>query len=191
MKQIQTTLQLILLAFLCTASHCNKSGPPKNPTLPAITQEGKNTVGFTINGEVWVPYYKCSFSGDPCGEISARYGSPYAYPNNIGFQFARQNKSRSSWITISSFVPIYTTGNKYDSVGINFTGENSTGNDNQFGKSPYNNIGRFEITKLDTINKIISGIFEFTLMEKNGSGRTIEIKDGRFDFKMNACKCSY
>jgi hypothetical protein len=95
------------------------------------------------------------------------------------------------WITISSFVPIYTTGNKYNSVGINFTAENSTGNYNQFGKSPYNNIGRFEITKLDTINKIISGIFKFTLMEKNSSGRTIKIKDGRFDFKMNACKCTY
>jgi hypothetical protein len=137
-----------------------------------------------------VLYYKCTFSGDPCGEISANYGLPYNFPNNIGFQFARQNENTLSALTVYSLVPIYPTGNKYDSIGIEFIGEHSTGNNNQFNK-PYNSTGKFEITKLDTIKQIISGVFEFTLIEENGSGRTIEIKDGRFDFKMNACKCTY
>lgn len=179
-----------LIVTIFCFSKCNKDNPPP-AVLPAITQEGKNTVGFIINGEVWVPYYKCSLNGDPCGEISANYGLPYGFSNVLGFQFERQNGSKSSSLTISSYVPIYTIGNKYDSVGIEYRGENSIGNDDQYSKSFYNSTGKFEITKLDTLNQIISGIFEFTLYEENGSGRSIEIKNGRFDFKINACKCSH
>ena len=38
-------------------------------TLPPITQEGKNTFGCKVDGEVWVPYYKCGGTGNPCGEL--------------------------------------------------------------------------------------------------------------------------
>lgn len=187
---MKRTLLVLAIVTFFIFSKCHKDNPPP-AVLPPITQEGKNTVGFTINGEVWVPYYKCSLNGDPCGEISARYGLPLAFPNDLGFQFERQNGGKSSGLTISSYVPIYTIGNKYDSVGIEYGGENSIGNSDQYSKSFYNNLGKFEITKLDTINQIISGIFEFTLYEGNGSGRSIEIKNGRFDFKINACKCSH
>ena len=69
------TLILIALATysLLASNHCKKD-PTSNAKLPPATQEGRNTVGFMIDDEVWVPYYKCRFMGDPCGEISARYG---------------------------------------------------------------------------------------------------------------------
>ena len=65
------TLSTLIICFSLTG--CKKD-PTKNAKLPPITQEGKNTIGFTIDGEVWVPYYKCSLMGDPCGEIHASYG---------------------------------------------------------------------------------------------------------------------
>jgi hypothetical protein len=47
----------------------------------------------------------------------------------------------------------------------------------------------FNITKLDKVNRIISGEFEFILNEDTGSGKQIILKNGRFDLKMNACLC--
>lgn len=63
MKITCTYLLLILFTILTTGS-CKKD-PIKNAVLPPATQEGKNTVGFTINSEVWVPYYKCQSFSNP------------------------------------------------------------------------------------------------------------------------------
>jgi hypothetical protein len=187
MHKIITPL-LITSTLLLVCVCCKKNHIPA--ALPSITQEGKNTVGFSVNGGIWLPYYKCNIGADPCGEISARYGPPYE-PNNImDFQVARQRNGALSGLTITSLVPITTIGNKYDSININFMGENSLGNNNDWGKSYNGPPGNFEITSLDTTNKIISGIFSFTLYETNGSGRSIQITEGRFDFRMNACVCS-
>lgn len=49
---------IFLTSFLLLNFSC-KEDPTKNAVLPPATQEGKNTIGFTINGEVWVPYAKC------------------------------------------------------------------------------------------------------------------------------------
>lgn len=170
-----------------------KKDPTKNATLPAPTQEGKNTIGFTINGEVWVPYAKCAAFSNPCREISARYGaSGGAAPNGIDFGFTRRKGSNTgSYLLItstSSMGTITTIGNKIDSVYVNFTDENSVGNNDSYsGGLPGS---KLSITKVDQQAQIISGEFEFILRENNGSGRTITLKDGRFDFKFNACKCS-
>ena len=183
---------LILLSFIClTAIKCKKD-PTKNATLPPATQEGKNTIGFTINGEVWVPYAKCAAFSDPCREILARYGaSGGAAPNGIDFGFTRRNGSNTGsylLITSAGVGTITTSGNKIDSVYVNFTDENSIGNNNAYsGGLPGS---EFIITKLDQQAQIISGKFEFILRENNGSGKTITLKDGRFDFMFNFCKCN-
>lgn len=49
-----TALLLLFLTSLFIFSRCKKDNPPP-AVLPAATQEGKNNVGFTLNGEVWVP----------------------------------------------------------------------------------------------------------------------------------------
>lgn len=71
---------------------------------------------------------------------------------------------------------------------MEYSGENSEGNNDKYA---YPQPGsKFVITKIDHQNQIISGEFEFILREQNGSGKEITLKDGRFDFKFNACKCS-
>lgn len=187
MKKI---LSLFVFAGFFIAAKCNKE-PVSNTTLPPATQDGKNTVGFTINGEVWVPYAKCGFGQDPCGEISARYGSSGgAAPNGIGFQFARFKNNKSSSLTIYTWQgnTISTIGDKIDSIGVEYGGENSNGNNDNYSYSRPGS--KFIITKIDKQTQIISGEFEFILTEDNQSGKTITLKDGRFDFKFNACKCS-
>ncbi len=183
----------LFLATIWISSGCKKNiDPTKSAVLPPATQEGKNTVGFTINGEAWMPYAKCRFGADPCGEISANYSYPFAAQNGIGFQFARFRNNKSSSLTIYTLQTnsITTIGSKIDSIGVEYAGENSNGTDGEYlGPRPGRN-SKFIITKIDHQNQIISGEFEFVLLEQNGSGREITLKDGRFDFKFNACKCS-
>jgi hypothetical protein len=45
------------------------------------------------------------------------------------------------------------------------------------------------ITKLDTVNQIISGTFNTTLYDPKGD--SVVISDGRFDVMYNACVCHY
>jgi len=180
---------LLLLTFLFVSSQCKKDKLPA-AILPPVTQEGKNTVGFTLNGEVWVPYYKCCWSCDPCGEMSANYGPPSAAPNSFDLQITRQRGDKTSDLTISSsgVGTITNMGNKIDSILISYRDENANGNNGDyFGPLPGS---KFLINKIDFQNQIISGEFEFILLEQNGSGKEITLKDGRFDFKFNACKCS-
>jgi hypothetical protein len=179
----------LALAIVVIAAKCNKESV-SNPTLPPATQEGKNTVGFTINGEVWVPYAKCAAFTNPCREISVRYGAAGgASPNGIAFSFFRIKNDRESSLIISSpFATITSPGEKVDSIGVTFLSESLNGNNGYF-RGPLSG-SKFIITKIDHQNQIISGEFEFILLEQNGSGNTITLNNGRFDFKFNACKCS-
>ena len=181
---------LLLITYLFFAG-CKKD-PTKNATLPAARQEGRNTIGFTINGEVWVPYAKCAAFSNPCREISARYGaSGGAAPNGIDFGFERIRNGKMSYLLISSpFATITSIGEKVDSIDVSFDlGNSGVNGNNGYFTGPL--LGsKFYISKIDSSARIISGDFVFILLEQNGSGKTITLKDGRFDFKFNACKCS-
>jgi hypothetical protein len=180
---------ICLLTCLLTSLKCKKEKYPP-AVLPDITQIGQNTVGFTIDGEVWVPYYKCGFGRLACGKISARIGQPFASDNGISFQFGREKSDKLSVLTIStgSFKTITGIGDKTDSISVDFQSENYSGNNTGVYGGP-NQGSKFLITKFDRQNQIISGEFEFVLMEQNGSGKQMIIKEGRFDFKYNACLC--
>jgi hypothetical protein len=190
MKRLTLILIALVTYSLLASNHCRKD-PTSNAKLPPATQEGRNTVGFMIDDEVWVPYYECRFMGDPCGEISARYGEfGGAAPDAIDFQFIRQRDGKLSALTISSSGSgtVTTTGNKIDSISIEFQDETLVGYIPIF-TGPLSG-SKFIITKFDPQNQIISGEFTFDLIEQNGSGKIITLKDGRFDFSFNACKCS-
>lgn len=45
------------------------------------------------------------------------------------------------------------------------------------------NKGRITITKLDLINQIVSGTFDFTAEDENNPANTIKVTGGRFDVK--------
>ena len=183
---------LFIFSFISFSFISCKKDPTKNATLPAASQEGKNTIGFTINGEVWVPYAKCAAFSNPCREISARYGtSGGASPEGIGFSFFRvRNSVESSLIISSAFATITSVGEKIDSIDVSFDlGNSGVNGNNGYFTGPLSG-SKFYISKIDSSARIISGDFVFILLEQNGSGKTITLKDGRFDFKFNACKCS-
>lgn len=49
-------LVILLSSIIHLQSSCVKNHPdPKPKELPPITTEGRNTIGFLLNGEVWLP----------------------------------------------------------------------------------------------------------------------------------------
>ena len=163
---------------------CKKSVPSN--VLPPSTQEGKNTVGFKVNGKVWTPYSKCSFSQNPCGAIDLEYNLPNTPKYSFGFNLSRTSDPNSSF-RVGTFTSstISTIGNKYDSVDVIYT-DYSNGNIIDYTKS-YNPKGNFTITKIDFNNQIISGTFECTLYSATDS---VVITEGRFDCKFYTCICN-
>ncbi|MFZ6025179.1 MAG: hypothetical protein ACOYVG_12085 [Bacteroidota bacterium] len=193
-KQFMKKFLLVLSCFslLCFAK-CRKDKIPA-AILPPATTEGKNTVGFTIDREVWVPYAKCAAFSNPCREIHVEYGPPSAPYGALNFAFTRIQNGKRSDLTISTGtfgVTISTIGDKTDSIGISY-------NDNELSVDGYF-IGplsgsKFIITNIDFQNQVIAGVFDLILQERKNNGtitnKIIILKDGRFDFQFNACKCS-
>ena len=82
---MRTYLFLSLAVVLLTAA-CTKDGPEAD--LPATTQEGKNTAGFLLNGQPWLP--KGSILGTNPSGINATW-TPNSLHPNLTFGFGRYN----------------------------------------------------------------------------------------------------
>lgn len=167
------SLWLLALSFLLTTGmQCEKeSNSFKNSQLPAITQEGKNTFGFLLNGEVWLPKApilrsKLDLSYDPGYEGGTLNIVAYQYDGDFFKQFSIGNKNINKLGEYPLLVYYYDSKAQC-SYEIN---QNQP-------------VGKIIITKLDlTGNGIISGKFEFKL-EKNGCS-TINATEGRFDMSI-------
>jgi len=180
-------LFIILFVFLfCTS--CKKNRPSN--VLPPITQIGANTFGCKINGQVWVPHYQCDSYCMGCVELADNIRPVYStsmFPLRFSMQAGKSEAPYSGifsigpaslrGLTMEDLSYIYKVGNVFDSLGIDFI--TNSGYYTPPNGDP-NNI--FQITKLDTVNKIISGIFSFTLYSSFTD--SVVITDGRFDLQI-------
>jgi hypothetical protein len=181
---------IIFFLLFSVAMQCRKEKNTPPVELPPITQEGKNTFGCKVNGEIWVPYSECSFSGNPCGELFAnvyRTQPSEMLPFSFSLAFGKDAKDNTStaFSIQSKSSGIYTIGNKIDSVTVLFR--------KPIGQLYYNynyhgKIEKVEITKVDVANGIISGIFELTLYQSISD--SVKITEGRFDLRFPLCKCT-
>ncbi len=195
MKSIRALrfLRLIAVLSLFGMTQCKKSGGSSGPVLPPITQTGANTFGCMVNGQVWLPHWPCSLFG--AGSVQLDYdiepSSPGAalplffslHAGNIAngniFFLIGQNSTLSDHI--------YGVGNIIDSIELEFFGMPGFQylDANQPGATPH----YFQITKLDAINKIVSGIFAFTLYARDSPNAqphldSVVVTDGRFDLRI-------
>jgi hypothetical protein len=182
---------LAALFLLFGLVHCKKAGG--NSVLPPITQTGANTFGCMVNGKVWLPHWACNRFG--VGSVQLTYA---IYPLNPGrrlpllFSLSAGNSANGNTFfdfgqnsTLSDH--IYSTGNIIDSLHISFLGlpGGQYLDANQPGATPH----YFQITKLDTINKIVSGIFAFTLYARDSPNAqphldSVLVTDSRFDVQI-------
>ena len=173
---------IILLSFLNI--QCKKSAPPP-VILPPVTQEGKNTFGCKVNGEVWRPYATCHiFYGRQCMELGFEvFTVDTLHKLPISFYLGSKNNTDTSAFEIyTRGSNIVLTGNIIDSVVPTFWKGPQF-----YTYMPVQTPGVINVTKLDTVNNIMAGTFSFTLYDSNND--SVVVTDGRFDLTFNACLC--
>ncbi|MDX1906377.1 MAG: hypothetical protein SF053_05025 [Bacteroidia bacterium] len=175
---MKTPILLMAVLLILLLSACDR--PLFGPNLPRETQEGANTFGCRVNGEVWLP-------NNPVFPYISR-GASYGYGSIKGTvtMFATsddQNSGFSFFFDKLVFGPstfelptnLYSWGNKNPLVVHRIV------------SSEYEPINGFiEITALDTMALgFVSGRFEFDMVNRYDSTDTdtIHITDGRFDVR--------
>lgn len=183
-KYIKSVALLLIAGFLgtsltrCTKQHDNT---PKTPELPPITHEGKNTFGCIVDGEIFaIPFethrIQCEYYFN---KSKANYGNFQLFTNSgitsklksFGYQIYHSVLDTGYYkmdekLATNGNLERRTVTFKYDRGKFHCTEEM---------------FGSIHITYIDTINKIISGTFEFDAVNENNNTDTIRVRDGRFD----------
>ena len=143
--------------------------------------KGLNTFGCKINGKAWIP------DGMPAGQ------SPFGKRIEVEFYRSKADTfyllihtSASTKDRVQLLLPKATigvnvvTGWEPNSLGLAVYYDANFRHFYSYGP----NAGKVVITRLDTINRIISGTFEFEgqeILQK----QTVSITEGRFDLNLN------
>ena len=172
-KGFNFLILLLILTPLLLANQCKKEDLD---TLPPETQEGKNTFGCLINGEVFV-----------------KGNAPWMHPRiNAGYSRTQETLSLGAWLNPNGYMrldiqnPVIGEQNivylcSYCSTDLNnndvlcFVGKN---------------ISNITLTHFDTVGLVVSGRFSFDGQCSNHEiipigDSIIHVTDGRFDIKLN------
>jgi hypothetical protein len=182
-KNVFTWLLLLLLALSHWACHKEeplKPAPPIDYTvLPDATQEGKNTFGCKVNGQVWVPRV-------PLLSVTIQNKSAlFSEKNGKGSGIIMCNLldgSLDDYFTTaftSSFFEPRTYKTLSDTAQFRFNPD-FTRLGEGFQHIDGDTSNYFTITKIDTARNFISGIFQCTLYDSKKS-KKLKITEGRFD----------
>jgi len=150
--------------------------------LPPETQTGANTFGARVNGEIWVPQGFGPFPAGNLLEVRRIAGNVFINARN----FSRSPKETEFEFFLKGVygpgVYLLNTTSAYPSQGSSygFYVKRNLSPTNQFMTSAIHT-GTVTITKLDTLNFILSGTFQFTAGDIFGSDPPITVSEGRFD----------
>jgi len=157
-----------LLLFLSSFSSCQKEDLN---VLPVESQSGANTFGCYIDNQLFVNSYGATITHTPY--ISAIYTKDsaflemYAENKDIGnFGFWIKNPKVNTLNRIYKVVFESSNHDLYSSKNMDY----------------------IYLTKFDTINKIVSGRFDYILKSESDSTLKINISKGRFDIKLDIYK---
>ncbi|MRX48488.1 DUF6252 family protein [Pedobacter puniceum] len=171
---------IILISYLSLSASSCKKDKTGIDALPAATQEGKNTFGCLVNGEVFIARSRTGF-GPPY--FACEYGFN-SETNSFRFYLRGSDRIQSSnrnTIIISFNGISLISGTRLDirelqdgyANAIYFKTSIDEFNTNATSK------GEITITKLDESKRIISGTFWFDAV--NETGEKVEVREGRFD----------
>lgn len=170
-KQTLTILLTLLLSFGTWS--CEKDEKEKNWTsLPAETQEGKNTIGCLVDGKVWATnYWGNRHWMSKSTQVIYYKNSEKSYYIKI-LAYKKNDTAISIWI-LNKKIKIETK------LNADFVFKNELGN-----YDAIRGMGGVYLTKFDTINRIISGKFSFEAIHEEDKTDTLKVTDGRFDMEL-------
>ncbi|WP_460878955.1 Riean_0653 family protein [Pontibacter rugosus] len=175
---------LLCLLFITSISSCDKDS---ELSLPPVTQDARNNLGFKADGKVWVN------QGDICNWSVC--------DDNVVEGRLHKNQDGSRSLVLSAY---YNDKKKNISQQFSLHGRNISAistyqlkpgqednasfvvdmSQNDFYQLGSNSTFTVSITKLDTVNHIVSGQFEGVLEHYSDDTKKMTITDGRFDTKL-------
>ncbi|OBX26570.1 hypothetical protein LX77_00850 [Gelidibacter algens] len=178
MKKLFLFIIPLLCLFVLTFTSCNNDDDdaPTDPIdqLPPMTQTGENTFGCLVNGKLFVVTNNTK-------QVAVYQGG--------GLSIGGEKDLNGFFSEVSMFISETSIGEMI------IENENYILNNNSLMKGQYYNdeencfyftnqshTGFLKITKLDKINFIVSGSFEFQSVSEDCTD-SIKITDGRFDLK--------
>ena len=176
---------LLFTLFTIMFLSCKKNR--NEDTLPSETQEGKNTFGCYVDGQLFTAATTLFGFVRP---VNVNYFNNSTSMYRAGFISIEGIDARSTLNVAGTIVinklNIFNTGeysliDMGDSCGANYTCDDIGYYNTKSGQSYSATAGKLTISKLDTLNKIASGRFYFTARDRFGN--KVEITDGRFDAK--------
>jgi hypothetical protein len=189
---------LLLIIILFCVPNCKKQAPPPPWELPPITEEGKNTIGFMVDGEIWLPALECTGGLGPCGKLGVDIfpsNNNSLFPLKIDLLAFRQPKSGSSSSFYISWADdnngIWLAGEKLDSLYFEY---NKAGDFIPCRRYPDTKAdgSYFRITKLDSEKRIFSAVFDLWLYKRvNDKKDSVHLSNGRLDTKFRVCECDH
>ena len=170
---------LLIIFFFVIGCKKHKNDNPVDQ-LPPATQTGANTLGFLLNGESWTPKGHVGITSN----LSLYYDESYngGTFNITTYRQLSQDNKQTFGIAMDSFQnPATFYLNKFSNLKVGFDNRIQSCTITPFDTSIFRS-GKLVITKLDKLNQIISGTFDFILFNGN-CGDTLKITNGRFDMK--------
>ncbi|MDR1951689.1 MAG: hypothetical protein LBP96_05620 [Bacteroidales bacterium] len=160
-----TTLLLGIVASLCLGTQCEK----EPPVMPPETQTGENTFGCYVDNLLYVvtPARTFGSPAPPSMPLSV------SYSRNSGLlRFTTQAVGfGSSELGYGASMDLLLNNPKEGEYNL-LTGAyfSATRSDKDWRFMADTNCGQVFITKFDTVNRIVSGTFEFTVRKALGFG---------------------
>ncbi|MEZ4919125.1 MAG: hypothetical protein R2792_08465 [Saprospiraceae bacterium] len=187
MRKINTVLLFSAVLLLCIPS-CIKDPilviPPttdNKDTLPPITHTGANTFGCYVNGELWVAQV-------PPGSVTIHDIIPYYYESdasgNLIISCYSVDQNRDEWMSIVCKNSNFST-QEFCSIENSVSARYKKSSGERY-LSDYFTLDTncITITYIDTVENIISGLFEFTVYNDTlNPNDKVRITDGRFDVR--------
>lgn len=159
-------ISLLLLTFFLAA--CKKE------KLTKETQIGANTFSCKINGKVYVAKNELFSKGITVLLLKGRLLDTH----DLGIEIVLYNGDKSDYtIDVDLFNMISPATYIIDNVNSRAGMFDRKTNDYKANK------GQIIITKFDQINRIISGRFEFNMVNEKDNSHILSITEGRFDLK--------
>jgi len=161
-------MKKVLLCLLVLLASCKKD---ESSPLPKATQEGKNTFGCLLDGQVFLPTSSHNIF-QPIRPLRGLF-----LRREIGIQ-AYGEQGQMYLALRDAFRP-----------GTYTLGETATGNYASLNRSMgmfYTSStrgGSLTLTRIDTVARVVAGTFEFSALDyyRGGTGGTITVTSGRFD----------
>ena len=173
------------LLIICISAFILFSCKKKVDELPPATQTGANTFGAKVNGEFWVPQ---GFGALPANDIleARRTGQDLiinarnfaSSPNESEFILYVQNVTTTGVYPMNTNIvhPSWDASYAYY-VKRRLTPENEW-------VTSATSTGSVTITRIDTVNGIASGTFQFNMLNIDGAPQPVSVTDGRFDVRL-------